>query len=65
MKRPNNLTMPGGFRLIRAFSVVHNANRLRHYVDDLRSRPEARRWMARLRLHRRFSTRRNPGSGDV
>lgn len=65
MKRPNKLTTPGGFRLIRAFSVEHNANRLRHYVDGLRREPEGRRWMARLRLHRRFGARRNQRAGDV
>lgn len=65
MNRKSKHSTAGGFRLIRAFSVEHNADRLRHYIDSLRRRPDARRWMARHRLHRRINARCNQGGVDV
>lgn len=47
------------FRLIRAFSDDHNACRLRRYAERLKRKPDMQRWLRRMRLRRRFGTRRH------
>lgn len=65
MKHHNKLTTAGGFRLIRAFSVDHNARRLIADVDRLGRHPDMRRFARQPRLRRRFSSRFNMGAGNV
>ncbi len=65
MKHHNKLTTSGGFRLIRAFSVDHNARRLTAYADRPRRHPDMQRFARQLRLQRRCSNRFNKGAGNV
>ena len=59
MKNREKRTTLAEFRLIRAFSVDHNARRFRRYVERLKRKPDMQRWRCRMRLRRRFSTRRH------
>jgi hypothetical protein len=45
--------VPGEFRLIRNFSVDHNASRLRTYVKRLTKAPKHRALAALMRMKRR------------
>jgi hypothetical protein len=45
--------LPGEFRLIRNFSVDHNARRLRAYVKRLTKAPKHRELVALMRMKRR------------
>lgn len=56
MKR-NKFTTGSGFRLIRAFSIEHNAMRFRKYVERLGRAPAARRGNARVRMKARRARR--------
>lgn len=56
----NKLTTEGGFRLIRAFTVAHNARRLRTYVERLSRRSRADPLMKRIRLRNRRQRRALP-----
>lgn len=57
MKYCKNTTTPGDFRLIRAFTVAHNIDRLRKHLKRLERDTEQQRWLRRFRVKQRFSTR--------
>lgn len=48
MKR-NKLTTDSGFRLIRTFSIDHNAQRFRKHCERLRRQPSELRWRKRMK----------------
>lgn len=50
-KRVPKMTTAGGFRLIRVFTVEHNAHRFRTYVDELSKQ------LKRGRSHSKFQLR--------
>lgn len=50
-KRVHKMSTAGGFRLIRVFTVEHNARRFRTYVDELSKQ------LKRGRSHRKFRLR--------
>lgn len=56
MKR-NKFATDSGFRLIRAFSIEHNAMRFRKHVERLGRAPTARRRNARVRMKARRARR--------
>jgi hypothetical protein len=57
MNHRNKLTTSGGFRLIRLFSIDHNARRLQRYMHKLGRQPDALRWGKRWKLRNRLRAR--------